>query len=191
MAAYHRMLLHRLADIFRLAHESIGEGEDRRLILERCEESYIPDVLVSDILECNENPDLYTCSQSAPLVLKRNTVYSDVHKYTGAQSSQISFEERQAACLAARERIFSEELDQPVSQSPSPRPRSVPVVAQRMIAHALGKRILAEQDFKATAVNTEPAVTRELDTTCFSPDSKEPNRADGCNMCCCGQFKCR
>ncbi|MCO5579409.1 hypothetical protein L7F22_033264 [Adiantum nelumboides] len=67
MAAYHRMLLHRLADIFRLAHESIGEGEDRRLVLERCEDSCIPRVLVSDVLECNEVAHSY-----APLILKRN-----------------------------------------------------------------------------------------------------------------------
>ncbi|KAI5058390.1 hypothetical protein GOP47_0026560 [Adiantum capillus-veneris] len=70
MAAYHRMLLHRLADIFRLAHESIGEGEGRRLVLERCEDSCIPEVLVSDILECNEVAN--SCFPNAPLILKRN-----------------------------------------------------------------------------------------------------------------------
>eukprot|EP00250_Pteridium_aquilinum_P000839 c11011_g1_i1 orf=128-1255(+) len=174
MAAYHRMLLHRLADIFRLAHESIGDGEDRRLVLERCEDSYIPDVLVSDILECNEDAALSTSSQNAPLILKRNTDRSDFLKYAQAQSAQISFEERQAAYLAARERIFSEDLGESVSQSAIPRPRSVPVVARRMIAHALGKRILAEEDFKAAAANTEPVVTRELDITCSSLDAEEP-----------------
>ena len=51
-----------------------------------------------------------------------------------------SLEEREAAYLAARERIFSVDLGEekePVKQ----KPRSVPVVARRMIAHALGQRI--------------------------------------------------
>lgn len=57
-------------------------------------------------------------------------------------SVQHSFEEREAAYLAARERIFSVNLGEekePVKQ----KPRSVPVVARRMIAHALGRRINA------------------------------------------------
>lgn len=55
-------------------------------------------------------------------------------------SFQNSFEERKAAYLAARNRIFSMnsgEVSEPVER----KPRNVPVVARRMIAHALGQRI--------------------------------------------------
>ncbi|KAL4187504.1 hypothetical protein AMTRI_Chr09g39370 [Amborella trichopoda] len=34
MNPYHRILLHRLAEIFKLAHESVGEGGDRHLNLD-------------------------------------------------------------------------------------------------------------------------------------------------------------
>ncbi|KAF9596602.1 hypothetical protein IFM89_012725 [Coptis chinensis] len=55
MSLYNRLLLHRLADIFGLAHKSVGEGDDRHLILEGSPESSIPSVLVSDILwQCND-----------------------------------------------------------------------------------------------------------------------------------------
>lgn len=53
---------------------------------------------------------------------------------------QHTYEEREAAYLTARERIFSfdpEGMREPVRQ----RSRSVPVVARRMIAHALGQKI--------------------------------------------------
>lgn len=55
-------------------------------------------------------------------------------------SATVSFEDREAAYLAARERIFSTENDD-VESLAKERPRSNPVVAQRMIAHALGQRI--------------------------------------------------
>lgn len=165
MNAYHRMLLHRLADIFRLAHESIGEGDDRRLVLERCEDSCVPDVLVSDILECNKHDQPSVGSQNAPQLLKRSTDPSDALKFTQVQSPQMSFEERQAAYIAARERIFSEDLGRSSIEPTISRPRSVPVVARRMIAHALGKHTLTDQNSKA-APNSEPSIARELDSTC-------------------------
>ncbi|KAK8938074.1 hypothetical protein KSP40_PGU013581 [Platanthera guangdongensis] len=36
MSPYQRLLLHRLAEIYGFAHESVGEGEERHLLLERC-----------------------------------------------------------------------------------------------------------------------------------------------------------
>lgn len=67
-------------------------------------------------------------------------------------SVEHSLAEREAAYLAARERIFSVDartMEEPVGQ----KPRSVPVVAQRMIAHALGKKVKSrDQD---TAVRDE------------------------------------
>ncbi|KAF9621778.1 hypothetical protein IFM89_027632 [Coptis chinensis] len=47
-----------------------------------------------------------------------------------------TLEEREAAYLAARERIFSEE-NGGIRESVAPKPRNVPMVARRMIAHAL------------------------------------------------------
>lgn len=55
-------------------------------------------------------------------------------------SGEHSLAEREAAYLAARERIFSMDartVAEPVRQ----KPRSVPIVAQRMIAHALGQKM--------------------------------------------------
>ena len=52
----------------------------------------------------------------------------------------LSLEAREAAYLAARERIFSMdvgEIREPVKQ----KPHTVPIVARRMIAHALGQKI--------------------------------------------------
>jgi hypothetical protein len=39
MLSYERMLLHRLADCFRLVHESVGEGDQRHLVIERSKDS--------------------------------------------------------------------------------------------------------------------------------------------------------
>lgn len=55
-------------------------------------------------------------------------------------SLQYSLEEREAAYLAARERIFSMDEGE-TRESVQQKPRNVPVVARRMIAHALGHRI--------------------------------------------------
>ncbi|MFS7897928.1 putative R3H domain-containing protein [Helianthus anomalus] len=39
MNPYNRLLLHRLADIFGFSHQSIGEGDDRHIVLKRCEDT--------------------------------------------------------------------------------------------------------------------------------------------------------
>lgn len=59
---------------------------------------------------------------------------------TNKASFSKSLEERKAAYLVARERIFSMKLEE-VKEPGEQKPRSVPVVARRMIAHALGQRI--------------------------------------------------
>ncbi|WVY96882.1 hypothetical protein V8G54_029033 [Vigna mungo] len=59
---------------------------------------------------------------------------------TNKTSFSKSLEERKAAYLVARERIFSMKLEE-VKEPGEQKPRSVPVVARRMIAHALGQRI--------------------------------------------------
>lgn len=66
-SSYHRLLLHRLADIYGFAHESVGEGEDRHLVLQRCPETAIPPVLVSDVLWQYDSNDV-----STSVVLTRN-----------------------------------------------------------------------------------------------------------------------
>jgi len=159
MVSYHRMLLHRLADIFGLMHESVGEGDYRHLILERCQDSSIPPILVSDILKWQYGET--QSPQATCQLLKRKMTLQDLqHKERTDQLPSISFEEREAAYLAARERIFSlsssEEIDEPKEQL-VPRPRTVPVVAQRMIAHALGKRIMVDSSSEKPDVvkNTE------------------------------------
>ncbi|KAL2325280.1 hypothetical protein Fmac_024338 [Flemingia macrophylla] len=135
MNSYNRLLLHRLAEIFGFAHESVGEGDDRHLILERCPDTSIPPILVSDILSDYDEPQsLVTCHQ-----ILRRSVASPVLQ-TNVPSFSQSLEERKAAYLIARERIFSSNLKE-VKEPGEQKPRSVPVVARRMIAHALGQRI--------------------------------------------------
>lgn len=79
--------------------------------------------------------------------------FSFVVLITNAPSSQDTFKDREAAYLAARERIFASDADErrePVTQ----RPRNVPVVARRMIAHALGQKIGAT-DHDASVKDSE------------------------------------
>ncbi|CAK9226991.1 unnamed protein product [Sphagnum jensenii] len=134
MLSYERMLLHRLADCFRLVHESVGEGDQRHLVIERSKDSIIPTMLVSDVLvgcygETHHVP-------SSPQLLIRN-------EQKGQQSSLhpgLTLEEREAAYQAARDRIFADSSVGPeLEQTGVQRVRPVPVVARRMIAHALGK----------------------------------------------------
>lgn len=169
MVSYHRMLLHRLADIFGLMHESVGEGDDRHLILERCQDSSIPPILVSDILKWQYGET--QSPQATCQLLKRKMTLQDLqHKERTDQLPSISFEERQAAYLAARERIFSpsssEEIDEPKEQV-VPRPRTVPVVARRMIAHALGKRILVDSS------SEKPDVVKNTEFQCADENMTE------------------
>ncbi|KAF9662368.1 hypothetical protein SADUNF_Sadunf18G0046000 [Salix dunnii] len=145
MDAYNRLLLHRLADIFGFSHVSIGEGANRHLILERCPETSIPSILVSDILSQFDEPHTPTTShqllrrKDAPLVLPATS------------SPHNALREREAAYLAARDRIFSRdvgEMREPIKE----KPRNVLVVAHRMIAHALGQN---------TSLRNEVAAVRD------------------------------
>ncbi|KAL3691110.1 hypothetical protein R1sor_004761 [Riccia sorocarpa] len=137
MESYQRMLLHRLADLFGLAHESFGEGVDRHLVVQKCEESLIPPVLVSDVLEQSDGGA--QPAQSYRQLLKRHTVPSESFDcQTSVSSPSLSLEERQAAYLAARQKIFCDKWRQ-TDETTAARPRADPIVARRMIAHALGK----------------------------------------------------
>lgn len=65
------------------------------------------------------------------------------------RSPALSLEEREAAYQAARERIFSDvphSADSLLDQRETQRARPVPVVARRMIAHALGKPQVLSSD---------------------------------------------
>ncbi|KVI07925.1 Single-stranded nucleic acid binding R3H [Cynara cardunculus var. scolymus] len=117
MNPYNRLLLHRLADIFGFSHQSIGEGDDRHLVLKRCEDTSIPSILVADMLWDHDE-------YQSPV----ETVFA-----------RASLEDREAAYLEARKRIFSTEAE--MEGLTKERPRNNPIVARRMIAHALGKRI--------------------------------------------------
>ncbi|KAL1341782.1 hypothetical protein HN51_028316 [Arachis hypogaea] len=138
MNSYNRLLLHRLAEIFGFAHESVGEGDDRHLILEKCPDTSIPPILVSDILWGYDEPQSLITSHQ---ILRREDPSPVLQ--TNRTSFPLSLEERKAAYLAARERIFCESLEE-VKEPGGQKQRSVPVVAHRMIAHALGRRMNTE-----------------------------------------------
>ncbi|KAK9053665.1 hypothetical protein SSX86_024739 [Deinandra increscens subsp. villosa] len=135
MNPYNRLLLHRLADIFGFCHQSIGEGDDRHLVLKRCEDTSIPSILVADLLW--EHDD-YQSPFTSQLLTRPEDGSAGIKVET--LSARVSLEDREAAYLAARKRIFSTGNDDMESLAKE-RPRNNPAVAQRMIAHALGQRV--------------------------------------------------
>lgn len=140
MNSYDRLLVHRLADIYGFAHESVGEGDDRHLVLQRCPETAIPAILVSDILwQYDDNQ----CPAPSQHILRRKD--SPATEVTETQQYSTPFEAREAAYLAARARIFSANLSDEKEVS-APKSRNIPVVARRMITHALGKNISSESN---------------------------------------------
>ncbi|KAJ8753648.1 hypothetical protein K2173_025639 [Erythroxylum novogranatense] len=156
MNSYNRLLLHRLADIFGFAHVSVGEGDDRHLILERCLETSIPSILVSDILFQYGEPE----AETSPQLLRTK----DASLASNLKSPSHTLEERQAAYMLARERIFSLDADE-MRETVKRKPRSVPVVAQRMIAHALGKKMSpSNPDCGVRECEKSEVVTNELNT---------------------------
>ncbi|KAK3026612.1 hypothetical protein RJ639_040149 [Escallonia herrerae] len=241
MSSYNRLLLHRLADIFGFSHQSIGEGDDRHLILERSQETTIPSILVSDLLW--QYDEFQPLELSHPLSRSRvlaGYVFYPVKHFLATESLhffgpategsafnlygvfvylldapqswhalnisginygapsralsspfepcivlkaesptlQISFEEREAAYLAARERIFSvDEVN--TKDTVKQKPRHNPVVARRMIAHALGQKI--ESSTPATKEYSEQGnemniqEKKEIATTSSSVFSEETN----------------
>ncbi|XP_015570552.1 uncharacterized protein LOC8275001 isoform X3 [Ricinus communis] len=147
MDSYSRLLLHRLADIFGFAHVSVGEGDERHLILERCPETSVPSILVNDILFQYDEPEPLTMSHQ----LLRRDGASPVLKEKSP--SFLTLEEREAAYSAARERIFSVDVGE-MKEPQRQKPRNVPVVARRMIAHALGQKLSPQKNCKGYEVQT-------------------------------------
>ncbi|XP_022149930.1 uncharacterized protein LOC111018224 isoform X2 [Momordica charantia] len=166
MDSYNRLLLHRLADIFGFAHVSVGEGVDRHLVLERCPESSIPSILVSDILWEFDEPQMSTIPHQL-LKRKENSPVS-----VTKAPCQPSLEERQTAYLAVRKRIFMMHTGED-SEPVKPKPRCDPVVARRMIAHALGQRINSFSE-DTTYHCKEQGGAVDNNAHIQSNDSKEP-----------------
>ncbi|XP_006643623.1 R3H domain-containing protein 1-like [Oryza brachyantha] len=195
-SSYQRLLLHRLADIYGFVHESVGEGEDRHLVLQRCPETAIPPVLVSDVLWEYDNEDT-----STSVVVKRKDTdieeawKEDAQENISAESSHLkndadlkdlqqsaalpalSLKEREAAYQAARERIFSTH-DAKGKDTAVVKPRHVPAVARRMIAHALGKKFESPTE-TAVVMNgkgKEPAESTRSKLNPGTTGSKEDTR---------------
>ncbi|KAG8046225.1 hypothetical protein GUJ93_ZPchr0008g13735 [Zizania palustris] len=144
-SSYQRLLLHRLADI------------------------YGPPVLISDVILEYDNND----TSMSVVLMRKDTAYleeacmEDVNENISAESSHLkndadlkvvqqpaelpalSLEEREAAYRAAHERIFSTQ-DAVGKDIAAVKPRHVPAVAQRMIAHALGKKVESPRETTAT-----------------------------------------
>lgn len=143
---YYRLLLHRLADIYGFSHESVGEGDDRHLVLERSSETAIPPILISDILWQYDGCEPPTTPSHN--ILRRKEV-QEIQK-TKTLTTSMSLEEKEAAYQAARERIFSVQDNTNNKELVIPKSRTVPVIAQRMIAHALGTKISSSRESPAT-----------------------------------------
>ncbi|CAA3019619.1 R3H domain-containing 2 isoform X1 [Olea europaea subsp. europaea] len=131
MNPYNRLLMHRLADIFGFSHHSVGEGDERHLILKHCSETSIPSIFVSDLLWHYDDVQF-------PMnidVLRRKEVQPGLRENSATESSH----ERKTTPFTSRERIFfRDECETGLVQQ---RPQNDPMVARRMITHALGHRI--------------------------------------------------
>ncbi|KAJ4827773.1 hypothetical protein Tsubulata_011647 [Turnera subulata] len=183
MDPYTRLLMHRLADIFGFAHISVGEGESRHLVLERCPETSIPSILVSDMLLQDDVPQPI----SSPHLLLRKKDAAPV--LLTNSPSQHTLEEREAAYLAARQRIFSLDGGE-MGEHAKQRPRSVPVVARRMIAHALGQKSHPENpDNVARSSKGYEVQTKEKDTNPIS--GLETSEGTSFEPCKCSNSHCR
>ncbi|KAI3470337.1 hypothetical protein Pfo_027000 [Paulownia fortunei] len=130
MNPYNRLLVHRLADIFGFSHQSVGEGEDRHLVLERCPETSMPAILVSDFL-------LQFDEMQSPMIFEELRRKEILPGQMNNAVSKSSFEERETTYFAARERIFSAGACE--TKLVKERPKKDPVVAHRMITRALGQ----------------------------------------------------
>lgn len=182
MSSYNRLIIHRLADIFGFVHESVGEGDDRHLVLQQCLETSMPSILVSDILwqyDASESP-------SVPYQLLKRDEACTVLKMNLASSP--NFVEREAAYLAARERIFGVDNVE-LKEGRRQKPRNVPVVARRMIAHALGQRINQAQGYDATHSN-EQTIVDGIEKININSDL-QPETSPACSDWAVKNLKCR
>ncbi|XP_078433284.1 uncharacterized protein LOC144704662 isoform X2 [Wolffia australiana] len=161
MSSYNRLMLHRLADIFGFAHESVGEGDDRHLVLQKCPDSSIPLVLISDILS---DYDGYQPPTSSGFILKRASSPKEIGRKFSSLAPFLPIEERESAYDAARERIFSMDGGKWEEQV-NHKPRPVPDAARRMIAHALGQRMPSSNSSEKSTVNSGEVSSNQRDGT--------------------------
>ncbi|XP_016479360.1 uncharacterized protein LOC107800659 isoform X2 [Nicotiana tabacum] len=218
MNPYNRLLLHRLADIFGFSHQSVGEGEERHLVLERCSETSVPSILISDLLwqydelQSPRTVDvIYRRKEGSEVLFKgsfKAHLSPDAQKSSGGclaslqcrqgykahtpiahefylESSEskveetptpifnISLEEREEAYLAARKQIFSGDQGE-TRQCMKDRPRKDPMVARRMIAHALGQRI-RPSNLEILHANTEECEEKTKDVNIQHKDEGRIN----------------
>ncbi|XP_075081639.1 uncharacterized protein LOC107800659 isoform X5 [Nicotiana tabacum] len=171
MNPYNRLLLHRLADIFGFSHQSVGEGEERHLVLERCSETSVPSILISDLLW---QYDELQSPRTVDVIYRRKegSEESKVEE-TPTPIFNISLEEREEAYLAARKQIFSGDQGE-TRQCMKDRPRKDPMVARRMIAHALGQRI-RPSNLEILHANTEECEEKTKDVNIQHKDEGRIN----------------
>lgn len=168
---YNRLLLHRLADIFGFSHQSVGEGEERHLVLERCSDTSIPSILISDLLwQYDELQSPRTVD-----VIYRRKEGSEGSKVedTPTPIINLSLEEREEAYMAARKRIFSVDQGE-TRQCMKDRPQKDPTVARRMIAHALGQRT-RPANLESHHANTEQCEEQSKDVNIQYKEERPTN----------------
>lgn len=139
MNAYNRLLLHRLAEIFGppvLVCDLLGEyGEFHPLTssyqLLRSDKT----VAVNDVKKVVRSSPIRKNADGN----KIQTLYDSEMK-SDIPIGQLSLKERKAAYMAARERIFTGSNSK-MDRFSEHKPRGNPVVARRMISHALGRKL--------------------------------------------------
>jgi len=108
MTSYRRLIVHRVAQYFKLQHTAVElEGGHRGLILSKTEESRVPLLRLNDLLE---KPDAPTVPVK---IMKRRQLADEAEKSKRQRSdkkgvSKKTIEEREEAYAKARARIFSE-----------------------------------------------------------------------------------
>ncbi|XP_009617100.1 uncharacterized protein LOC107761660 isoform X3 [Nicotiana tabacum] len=118
-----------------------------------------PSILISDLLW---QYDGLQSPRAVDVIYRRKEVSAESKvEETPTPIFNISLEEREEAYLAARKRIFSGDHSE-TSQCMKDRPRNDPMVARRMIAHALGQRI-RPSNLEIQHANTEECEKKAKD----------------------------
>nr|CAG8562628.1 6268_t:CDS:2 [Entrophospora candida] len=112
MNSYQRLIIHRVAQYFKLSH--VVDASGKAVILYKSPETQIPILRFSDLLEQDEEekPEksvkIMKRQQTYPLTKQQRALMNDPDSIYEGERKILSIEEREAAYLKARARIFKD-----------------------------------------------------------------------------------
>ncbi|CAJ0634914.1 2187_t:CDS:2, partial [Entrophospora sp. SA101] len=112
MNSYQRLIIHRVAQYFKLSH--VVDASGKAVVLYKSPETQIPILRFSDLLEQDdeEKPEksvkIMKRQQTYPLTQQQRALMNDPDSIYEGERKILSIEEREAAYLKARARIFKD-----------------------------------------------------------------------------------